>query len=136
MCQHSDQGSDLPYEVDIALRDNHVRVCVTGERRTGDAAFEAGQAGQHIVEFCRNSEVYRVLVILNLGGRLSAIDSYEIVDQSKEYGWDFNYRLAFVATNQDSADDVKFTETIAVNRAYSVKQFTDEAEALDWLLAE
>ena len=126
----------MPYEVDIELLDNHVRVYVTGERRTGDAAFEAGQAGQHIVEFCRNSEVYRVLVVLNLGGRLSAIDSYEIVDQSKEYGWDFNYRLAFVATNEDSADDVKFTETIAVNRAYSVKQFSDEAEALEWLLEE
>ena len=126
----------MPYELDIQLRENHVRVHVTGERRTGDAAFEAGQAGQHIVEFCRNAEVYRVLVVLNLSGRLSAIDSYEIVDQSKEYGWDFNYRLALVATNEDSADDVKFTETIAVNRAYSVKQFTDEAIALEWLLEE
>ncbi len=126
----------MPYEVDIELRENHVRVYVTGERRTGDAAFEAGQAGRHIVEFCRNAEIYRVLVVLNLSGRLSAIDSYEIVDQSKDYGWDFNYRLAFVATNQESADDVKFTETIAVNRAYAVKQFGDEAEALVWLLAE
>jgi hypothetical protein len=126
----------LPYEVDIELRENHVRVYVTGERRTGDAAFEAGQAGRHIVEFCRKAEIYRVLVVLNLSGRLSAIDSYEIVDQSKEYGWDFNYRLAFVATNQESADDVKFTEMIAVNRAYAVKQFGDEAEGLDWLLAE
>ena len=126
----------MPYEIDIELRDNHVRVYATGERRTGDAAFEAGQAGRHIVEFCRNAEVYRVLVVLNLSGRLSAIDSYEIVDQSKEYGWDFNYRLAFVATNEDSADDVKFTETIAVNRAYAVKQFGNEAIALEWLLAE
>ncbi len=126
----------MPYELDIQLHEEYVRVYATGERRTGDAAFEAGEAGRHIVEFCRNAEVYRVMVVLNLSGRLSAIDSYEIVDQSKDYGWDFNYRLAFVDTNQDSADDVKFTETIAVNRAYSVKQFTDEAEALEWLLAE
>jgi len=126
----------LPYEVDIQLRENHVRVYVTGERRTGDAAFEAGQAGRQIVEFCRTAEIYRVLVVLNLAGRLSAIDSYEIVDQSKEYGWDFNYRLAFVDTNENSADDVKFTETIAVNRAYAVKQFSYEAEALEWLIEE
>ena len=126
----------MPYELDIQLHNNHVRVHATGERRYGDAAFEAGQAGHRIVEFCRNAKVYRVLVILNLSGRLSAVDSYEIVDQSKDYGWDHNYRLAFVTTNEDSADDVKFTETIAVNRAYSVKQFADEAEALEWLLAE
>ena len=126
----------MPYELDIQLHNNYVRVHATGERRYGDAAFEAGRAGQHIVEFCRNAEVYRVLVILDLSGRLSAVDSYEIVDQSKEYGWDHNYRLAFVATNEDSADDVKFTETIAVNRAYAVKQFADEAEALEWLLDE
>ena len=126
----------MPYEVDIQLRENYVRVHVTGERRTGDAAVEAGQVGQRTVEFCRNAEVYRVLVVLNLSGRLSAIDSYEIVDQSKDYGWDHNYRLAFVDTNEDSADDVKFTETIAVNRAYAVKQFSGEAEALGWLLDE
>jgi len=126
----------LPYELDIQLHNNYVRAHATGERRYGDAAFEAGQAGQHIVEFCRNAEVYRVLVILDLSGRLSAVDSYEIVDQSKEYGWDHKFRLAFVTTNEDSADDVKFTETIAVNRAYAVKQFADEAEALEWLLDE
>ena len=126
----------MPYELDIQLHNNYVRAHATGERRYGDAAFEAGQTGQHIVEFCRNAEVYRVLVILDLSGRLSAVDSYEIVDQSKEYGWDHKFRLAFVTTNEDSADDVKFTETIAVNRAYAVKQFADEAEALEWLLDE
>lgn len=126
----------MPYEIDIQLRENYVRAYATGERKTGDAAFDAGNAGRHIVEFCQKAGVYRVMVVLNLGGRLSAIDSYEIVDQSKDYGWDHNYRLAFVDTNSESADDVKFTETIAVNRAYSVKQFTDEAKAVDWLLAD
>lgn len=126
----------MAYEVDIELRGKYVRVHVTGERRTGDAAFEAGVAGRRIVEFCRQSDVYRVMVVLELSGRLSAVDSYEIVDQSREYGWDHNFRLAFVAMDDDSAEDVKFTETIAVNRAYAVRQFTDETEAEAWLLAE
>ena len=72
----------MHYEADIQLRENHVRVHVTGRRRTGDAAFEAGQVGRHIVEFCRKADVFRVLVILDLSGRLSAIDSYEIVSQA------------------------------------------------------
>ncbi len=71
---------------------------------------------------------------MNLRGRLTAIDSLDIVTQSREYGWDYAFRLAFVDTNKDSADDVKFTETVAVNRSYSVKAFTDEAAAVEWLV--
>ncbi|MGB5450407.1 MAG: hypothetical protein WBM80_15895 [Woeseiaceae bacterium] len=123
----------MPYEIDIQAKQDYVRVHVTGERRYGDAALEASQAGQQIVEYCQKADNYRVLVVLNLGGRLSATDSYEIVESSKEYGWDHAYKLAFVDTNEESIDDVRFTETVAVNRAYSVRAFADEAEAIDWL---
>jgi len=95
----------MAYEIDLQTMDNYVRVHVTGERRYGDAAMEASQAGQKIVEYCRQTDIYRVLVVLNLRGRLSAIDSLEIVTRSQEYGWD-----------------------------YSVKAFNDEAKAVDWLL--
>jgi hypothetical protein len=124
----------MAYEIDLQTMDNYVRVHVTGERRYGDAAMEASQAGQKIVEYCRQTDIYRVLVVLNLRGRLSAIDSLEIVTSSQEYGWDYSFKLAFVDTNNSSFDDVKFTETVAVNRAYSVKAFNDEAKAVDWLL--
>lgn len=123
----------MPYEVDIQTQQDYVRVHVTGERRYGDAALEASQAGQQIVEYCQKADIYRVLLVLNLRGRLSATDSYEIVESSKDYGWDHAYRLAFVDTNKESIDDVRFTETVAVNRAYSVRVFADEAEAIDWL---
>ena len=125
---------DMHYELDFQTNENYVRVHVTGDRRYGDAAVEASQAGHQIVEYCRNANIYRVLVILDLGGRLSAYDSLEMVSQSREYGWDFSFKLAFVNANNDSFDDVQFTETVAVNRAYSVKAFTDEAKAVDWLI--
>ncbi len=110
--------ADMPYEIDLQTNENYVRVHVTGERRYGDAAVEASQAGHQIVEYCRDADIYRVLVILNLRGRLSAIDSLEMVANAQEYGWDYAFKLAFVDTNNDSVDDVKFTETVAVNRAY------------------
>lgn len=124
----------MSYEVDIQTQPDYLRVTVTGQRRYGDAALEASQVGQQIVEACRNADNYRVLLVLNLRGRLSATDSYEIVENAKEYGWDHAFKLAFVDTNKESIDDVRFTETVAVNRAYSVRAFTDDAEALDWLL--
>lgn len=124
----------MPYEVEIQTQPDYLRVHVSGERRYGDAALEASQVGQQIVEACRNADNYRVLLVLNLRGRLSATDSYEMVEDAKEYGWDHAFKLAFVDTNKESIDDVRFTETVAVNRAYSVRAFTDDAEAIDWLL--
>lgn len=124
----------MPYQVDLQTIENYVRAHVTGERRYGDAAVEASEAGYQIVEYCRTVDIYRVLAILDLRGRLSAMDSLEIVSNSREYGWDYSYKLAFVDTNPDSIEDVRFTETVAANRAYSVKAFTDEAEAIDWLI--
>ena len=124
----------MSYEAEIETHENYIRVHVTGTRRYGDAAVEAGQVGRRIVEHCRNADIYRVLLVLNLSGRLTAVDSLDIVTQSREYGWDFAFKLAFVDTNKDSAEDVRFTETVAVNRSYTVRAFTDEAEALEWLL--
>jgi hypothetical protein len=57
-----------------------------------------------------------------------------MVADSRHYGWDRTFKLAFVETNSESVDDVEFTETVVVNRAYVVKAFTDESKAVDWLL--
>ena len=124
----------MPYEIDFQLRDNYLRVHVTGDRRDGDAAIEAGHAGRQIVEHCRDAKIHRVMIILDLRGPLSAFDSLEMVTQSREYGWDHTFKLAFVDTDIESVKYARFTETVAVNRSYSVKAFTDEADAVDWLI--
>jgi hypothetical protein len=126
----------MPYQVDIQKHDKYVRVHVKGERRYGDAAVEAAQVGRQIVEYCRVANIYRVMVILDLNGRLSAIDSLEMVAGSQQYGWDHSFKLAFVVTNAGSIEDVKFTESIATDREYAVKAVTEEAEAVDWLMDE
>ena len=124
----------MSYDAQFETHENHIRIHVTGSRRYGDAAVEAGEVGRRIVEYCRKADIYRVLVVLDLSGRLTAIDSLDIVTQSRDYGWDFNFKLAFVDLNEESAEDVRFTETVAVNRSYTVKAFTDENEGLEWLL--
>lgn len=126
----------VSYESEFQFFRDYLRVVVTGVRRSGDAAFDAGAVGREVVDRCNKAGIYRVLVVLNLTGRLSAIDSYEIVVDSGRYGWNHRFRLAFVDANQESVDGVRFTETVAVNRWYEVRAFTDEDEALDWLLDE
>ncbi len=124
----------MSYDAEFETHDDYIRIYVTGSRRYGDAAVEAGEVGRRIVEYCRKANIYRVMTVLNLRGRLAAIDSFDIVTQSRDYGWDFKFKLALVDLNRDSAEDVKFTETVAVNRFYRVKAFSDEANALAWLL--
>lgn len=124
----------MPYDSDFQLLPDHLRVSVTGVRRSGDAAFEAGQIGRKIVQTCEKNGVYRILLVLNLTGRLSAVDSYEMVVDAVGYGWTHRLRMAMVDKNKESVDDVRFTETVAVNRWYEVQAFTDEGKALAWLL--
>jgi hypothetical protein len=125
----------MPYEASIEVREDHLRVSVTGTRRLGDAASDAGDVGARVVGACREHGIYRVLLLLNLSGRLSAFDSYEMVANARDYGWTHAFRLAIVDSNPRSMVDSEFTETIAVNRAYGVKAFRNEDEALQWLLA-
>ena len=125
----------MTYEFDLELMPGYVRVEVSGVRRFGDAAFEAGIVGRRIVEFCANAEVYRVMVVLKLKGALSPIDSHEIVVSSESYGWTRDFRLAFVDPDEESLADVQFTETVAVNRAYAVRAFRTEDDARAWLMA-
>lgn len=125
----------MGYETRIDVTADYVRAEVTGTRRLGDAAADAAESGKQIVTACRGSGLNRVLVILGLEGRLSAVDSYEIVTNSAEYGWSHDFKLALVNGDAASFDDSLFTETIAVNRAYTVKVFAVEADALTWLLA-
>ena len=90
----------MAYDADIRLIEDYVRVEVVGERRLGDAAHDAGEVGKDIVRFCRANDVFRVMVVLRLRGRLSAVDSYEMVVNSKSYGWTHNFRLAFVENGE------------------------------------
>lgn len=123
----------MPYDVKFQVQDDYVRLDVTGERRPGDVAADASAVIKQTVEFCRRAGRYRVLVILHLGGRLSPLDSYEMVEHAKNHGWTHAFRLAFVEERREAFNDVRFTEIVASNRAYAIKAFTNEAEALDWL---
>lgn len=124
----------MSYKVDLRAEQDYIRAEVSGARILGDAATDAGRVGEQVVQACNEAGIRRVLLILNLSGRLSAIDSYEMVTNAPQYGWKHAFRLAMVDLNEESFDDVRFTETVAVNRSYEMKVFNNEQDALDWLL--
>jgi len=124
----------MSYDFDIQARQDHIRVEVSGDRTAGDAVADAGLVGRQIVEKFRDSKIDRVLLVLKLSGRASAIDVFKIITESEQYGWSHDIKLAFVDMNAESIDDVKFAETVAFNRAYRVRVFDNEIDARRWLL--
>ncbi len=73
------------------------------------------------------------LLVLNLKGPLSPMDSFDIVATSEEIGWQRHFRVAMVDCNTESAEDTHFTEVVASNRAFPVRVFDNEEDALAWL---
>jgi len=126
----------MPYDAEIRTFEDYIRAQVTGTRLPGRAVADADVVGEKIVELCRETGIRNVLVVLDLAGRLSAIDAYEMVSSAEQYGWSRDFRLAFVDLNAESLQDVYFTETVAVNRAFSVSVFDNEEEAKNWLLGQ
>jgi len=124
----------MPYDATIQTFENHVRAHVTGARVPGQAVADADIVGEELVTLCREKGINKILLVIELAGRLSAIDAYEIVSSSEQYGWSREFKLAFVDLNAESLEDSYFTETVAVNRAYSMSVFDDEEEAKVWLL--
>jgi hypothetical protein len=124
----------MPYDATIETLENHIRAYVTGTRVPGQAVTDADVVGEELVKLCRETDINKVLLVIDLAGRLSAIDAYEIVSSSEQYGWSRKIKLAFVDLNAESLEDSYFTETVAVNRAFPMSVFDNEEEALDWLL--
>jgi hypothetical protein len=124
----------MPYQANIEALPNHIRAEVSGTRIPGEAVADASLVGQEIVRLCREKGIGRVLLVLNLSGRLSVTDAYDIVANSEQYGWSRQTKLAFVDLNRDSLKDSQFIETVAVNRAFPMAVFDNEEEARDWLL--
>lgn len=124
----------MAYEVKLQAHENYLEFRVFGDRLSGDAVADADLVGQQILEQCRDHGINNILLILELTGAVSAIDIYQIVTNSEQYGWQHHLKMAWVDLNPASHADSQFTETVAVNRAYLVKTFDNEEDAREWLL--
>lgn len=124
----------MPYEVQINALGDHVRVHVSGVRIPGREVEDSVGTWKQVADVCRETGIEKILTIFEIEGRLSPIDAYDIVARTKEFGWSHAFKMALVDLNPESLDDNVFAETVAVNRAYQIMVFDNEAEARDWLL--
>jgi hypothetical protein len=125
----------MPYQTEIEAFESHIRVVVKGERVPGHVAADSSLVMEKTIEAINETGISNCLVILDLAGNLTAMDSFDMVSMSEEVGWQRDYRIALVNLDPESLEDAQFTEIVAGNRAYPLRVFGNEEDAKDWLLS-
>jgi hypothetical protein len=125
----------MAYDVEYQVLDDHIRIDVAGERVPGNVAMDSSVVLERTMELIQETGVTNCLLILNLAGPLSAMDSFDLVSISEDIGWKRDFRVALVNVHPESLEDAQFTEIVAGNRAYALRVFDNEEDAKDWLLS-
>ena len=125
----------MPYESVFQVHDDHIRIEISGERIPGNVSADTGEVVRKTMGVIAETGIKNCLIILDLTGPLSPMDAFDIVAASEAVGWQRQFRAAMVDRNAATAEDTHFTEIVAGNRAYPVRVFENEEDALNWLLA-
>ena len=121
----------MPYELVIEERDGILRVTATGSR-----SLESVLAmSKDILKACVEMRAKKVLIdTAAMEGRLSTMEAYKIVD--KHFPKMRNKAVithAAIVVQKESEGSGRFFETVAVNRGFAVRVFTNADKALEWL---
>lgn len=119
----------MAYQVEIADAGGILRVEVSGRRDVRDSRA----LWQRLAEECRTRGATATLAVMHLEGRMSTTEMFDLASHLRELGWDPRIPLAIVDTNEESRGDNEFGATVATNRGFAVRAFTDVASAEDWL---
>jgi len=128
------RGLDMAYDIRMEIREGYLRVDVSGKREPGKEAERSIESWKDVARICKEHDLHAVLTILNLSGRLPVFAAYDIISTLSDVGLRGRYKLAVVDLNDASREDNLFAETVARNRGFSVRTFSNEEDALAWML--
>jgi hypothetical protein len=123
----------MSYNLTIERKDDALLVKVTGKR-----SVEAVLAmSKDILKACAETGVKRVLVdVRHLEGQLKMMEAYDVVDQHFPKMRDRSIIThAAIVDSREPKGGRSFFETIAVNRGFALRVFTDADKALEWLMS-
>ena len=119
----------MGYNVRVSVHDRYLRIEASGSRDV-EASRELFR---RIAEESARHELYDILLVLKLEGRLSTFEIQDVVESYKEAGLDARHRIAAVDENEESAPDLRFAEDIATVRGLKGAVFDREQDAVHWL---
>lgn len=123
----------MGYKIDYQDDAEVLRVEITGVRSNDDLTSCEKKAWREVAKIAREKNLAKILVISNATGRYPTWDAYQINSSLEECGIQREWKIAFVNLDQDSFQEVKFAETVAVNRGFNVSVFNKQENALKWI---
>jgi hypothetical protein len=124
----------VAYDLSFHDEDGMILVSISGKREKEELVSSARQAWREIARVGYEKEIEKLLIVSSATGNYPALDAFLINSRLDEYGVQRFWKIAFVNLDQTSYPDVKFAETVAVNRGFNLGVFSNEADARRWLL--
>ena len=121
----------MPYEFRVTSKKGYLHAVVVGEN-----TLETVQRYlQQVVESCASTKCPNILVEENLeGAGLDLGDIFGVASEGSRSVWPVVQRIAYVDVNRrHDLRNMKFAETVAVNRSVNVRVFADVPAAENWL---
>ena len=120
----------MTYQLKVEQKPTFLHAIITGQNSKENVLRYL----EEVVQKCEACHCRRVLIEEHLEGpRLKMMDIFNIVvEGSNKSRWKIDV-IAYVDLNNQS-DSMKFAETLAVNRGFTVSVFSNVADAEKWLL--
>jgi len=123
----------MPYEMSVTFNGAYVEA-----RSVGDKSYQTAVAiWREITRVCAEHHCYKVLGIAESTTAMPVMDSLNHAQLFKDFAITNRYRIAWAELNKEAIGNLKFLETVLLNRGMlNGKVFHDVEEAKRWLLEE
>ena len=120
----------MAYDISLSAHHDYLRFEASGKR-----TLEGSEdLGRYAAKVSAERDIYNVLFVLKLPGRLATFELQDLVSRFREFGFGSRHRVAVVDENEDSRPDQDFIEDVVRARGLNSAAFDTESEALRWLL--
>lgn len=124
----------MAYRLNFHYEDTLLVIEISGKREISELTSHAKAAWRKIATVSQAKQCKNLLVISNASGKYPALEALLINSSLDQCGVQRAWKIAFVNLDRDSFQDVKFAETVAVNRGFNLGVFRSEDVARHWLL--
>lgn len=124
----------MTYELEFAENDDYAVAILSGVRTPETLIAAASKT----TAFCRDRGFSRVLIDLRkMSGGLDTLQTFEVAGHGIPSQKHVRKLVrSAILDHPENLDRIRFFETVAINRGFNVRVFSDEARAIAWLLAD
>lgn len=123
----------MQYELKFEVEGEILFVEIFGERPKKQLEETSKDAWRTVAKVASEKNLKKLLILSHVTGDYPTFDAYKINSTLEECGVQRGWLIAFVNLDSTSYQEIKFAETVAVNRGFKIEVFSNQENARDWL---